>query len=136
MNKSHYETLMADAEFRKAMASESLVEEAAELISRLMHEQKLSKADLARKLCKSRAWVTQLLDGTANMTVRTLADVAFALGAEVKLTANLPEWGQSAKMQPARAQTKLYTVKPSKGQMNDPFGDTPSDDETPAEWAA
>ena len=50
----------------------------------------MSKADLARRLNKSRAWVTQLLSGKANMTVRTLAEVVYALNAEVKLRAQRP----------------------------------------------
>ena len=66
--------------------------EASELIARLMAEQKVSKADLARRLNKSRSWVTQLLSGKANMTVRTLAEVAYALDAEVKLHAQPPSW--------------------------------------------
>lgn len=52
-----------------------------------MAEAGVNKAELARRLGKSRAYVTQLLGGRANMTVRTLADVAYALDAEVKLDA-------------------------------------------------
>jgi transcriptional regulator with XRE-family HTH domain len=80
-----YDELMSDPEFRKMMAVETLVASASEEIARLMNAQKLTKADVARRLGKSRAWVTQLLNGSANMTVRTLAEVTFALGGEVKL---------------------------------------------------
>ena len=85
--KTQHDILMEDPEFRRLLAIEVLVAEAAELIAKLMAEQKLSKADLARRLDKSRAWVTQLLSGKANLTVRTLAEVVQALGAEVKLHA-------------------------------------------------
>ena len=85
-----YEELMSDPEFRKEMAIESLAADAAELVAQLMEQQHLSKADLARRLNKSRAWVTQLLSGQANMTVRTLAEVVFTLGAEVKLQHTQP----------------------------------------------
>jgi len=54
-------------------------------IARLVAEQNVSKADLARHLGKSRAWVTQLLSGSANMTIRTLAEVTYVLDAAVKL---------------------------------------------------
>ena len=64
---------------------EALASDASELVWKLMSEQNLSKADLARRLGKSRAWVTQLLSGSANVTVRTLAEVVHALGAQVKL---------------------------------------------------
>jgi transcriptional regulator with XRE-family HTH domain len=73
------------------------VAEASEVIASLMAQQNLSKADLARRLNKSRAWVTQLLGGKANMTVRTLADVVYMLGAEVKLQAQTPSWKVSGR---------------------------------------
>lgn len=90
--KTHHEVLMEDPEFRRLLAIEALVAESSEVIARLMAEQNVSKADLARRLNKSRAWVTQLLSGKANMTVRTLAEVVYALDAEVKLHAQPPSW--------------------------------------------
>lgn len=95
--RTQYEILMEDPEFRRLLTIEALVAEASETIARLMAEQNVSKADLARKLNKSRAWVTQLLSGRANMTVRTLAKVVFALGAEVKLSAQPPGWKMAGK---------------------------------------
>ena len=83
--KTRHDVLMEDPEFRRLLAMEALVAEASELIARLMAEQKVSKADLARRLNKSRAWVTQLLNGKANMTVRTLAEVVHRLDSQVKL---------------------------------------------------
>jgi transcriptional regulator with XRE-family HTH domain len=88
--KTQHEVLMQDPEFRRLLSVEALVAEAAEVIARLMAEQNVSKAGLARRLKKSRAWVTQLLSGKANMTVRTLAEVVYALDAEVKLHAQPP----------------------------------------------
>ena len=85
--KTQHAILMEDSEFRRLLSVEALVADAAEVIARLMAEQNLSKADLARRLNKSRAWVTQLLSGKANMTVRTLAKVVHTLGAEMKLQA-------------------------------------------------
>jgi antitoxin component HigA of HigAB toxin-antitoxin module len=85
--KTKQEEPMESAEFRKLMAVESLTAEASETIARLMAEQKVSKADLARRLNKSRAWVTQLLSGKTNMTVRTLAEVSHGLGFAIMLHA-------------------------------------------------
>ena len=84
-----YDKLMSAPEFRKEMAIESLVAEAAEGIAQLMAAQNLSKADVARRLNKSRAWVTQLLNGKANMTIRTLAEVTFALGGQLSIQSKL-----------------------------------------------
>ncbi len=95
--KTQHEILMEDPQFRRLLSIESLVTQASETIARLMAEQSVTKAGLARRLNKSRAWVTQLLSGKANMTVRTLAEVAYALGAEIKLDAQSPGWKASGK---------------------------------------
>lgn len=85
--KTQYEVLMDDSEFQRLLAVEALVTEAAETIARLMAEQNVSKADLALKLNTSQAWVTRLLSGKANVTVRALAEVVYVLDPSVKLNA-------------------------------------------------
>ena len=59
------------------------------LITRLMDEAGVSRAELARRLGKSRAFVTRLLDGSVNMTIRTISNVLFHLGHRVDLQATL-----------------------------------------------
>jgi len=83
--KSRYEELIQDPEARKQLATESLVLEATETVIELMQDQNVTKAELARRLGRSRAFVTQLLDGRANMTLKTLAEVAQALGRELSI---------------------------------------------------
>jgi transcriptional regulator with XRE-family HTH domain len=95
--KTQHEVLMEDPEFRRLLSIEALVAEASEAIAKLMAEQNVSKADLARRLNKSRAWVTQLLSGKANMTIRTLAEVVYTLDAELKLHAQPPSWKMAGK---------------------------------------
>ena len=51
---------------------------ATEEILQLMDREGISKADLARELGKSKAYVTQALSGGRNMTLRTLAAFAWA----------------------------------------------------------
>ncbi len=84
--KTRHEILMEDPEYRRLYAIEGLVTDTAELVAQLMEERGVSKAELARRLGKSRAWVTQLLSGRANMTIRTIAEVTYALGSEVRLS--------------------------------------------------
>ena len=55
--KTQHARLMEDPEFRRLLVVEALVAEASEVVASLMAEQNLSKADLARRLNKSRAWV-------------------------------------------------------------------------------
>ena len=52
-------------------------------IDRLMDEQGVSRAELARRLGTSRAYVTKLLGGNANFTLETMTKVAMALGGAV-----------------------------------------------------
>lgn len=59
------------------------ITEFAEDIWRLMEEQKVSRAELARRLGTSRAYVTKLLGGNANFTLQTMTKVAMALGSTV-----------------------------------------------------
>jgi transcriptional regulator with XRE-family HTH domain len=82
--KTQHEVLMENPEFQKLLSIELLVAETSEEIARLMAESGVSKADLARRLNKSRAWVTQLLSGKSNMTIRTLGEVLYVLDAELK----------------------------------------------------
>lgn len=85
--KTKFDELMQDQEFQKAFAVESLIGDTAELIWQLLARREMTQADLARKLNRTPAYVSQLLNGKANMTVRTLAEVLFALGASVKIEA-------------------------------------------------
>lgn len=45
----------------------------------------LTKADIARDLGKDKSFVTKKLGGTSNMTLETLADLAFAMNRPVKI---------------------------------------------------
>lgn len=46
----------------------------------IMENQNVSKQDLAKKLGKSKSYVSQLLSGRRNMTLGTFSDMCFALG--------------------------------------------------------
>lgn len=59
---------------------EAFVLNVTEEIWRVMQEKGLLKADLARLLGSSKAHVTQLLNGSRNMTLYTLAEICVALG--------------------------------------------------------
>ena len=54
--------------------------EVTELICQVMEEKGISRTELAKRLGKSKGYISQLLDGEANMTVRTISDVFTALG--------------------------------------------------------
>ena len=62
---------------------EGVVLELTEQIAAQMKERGISRSDLAERLGTSRAYVTKLLDGHENMTVKTLVRVANALEMKV-----------------------------------------------------
>lgn len=70
----------ASPERERLFTQEQLIVDAAEEIWAAMEAKKLSKVDLATTLGKSKAFVSQVLTGSRNMTLRTLADIAFSLG--------------------------------------------------------
>lgn len=56
-----------------------------EAVERMMEERGVSRAELARRLDSSPAYVTQILKALFNPTLLTLAKVALALDAQVEL---------------------------------------------------
>lgn len=73
-------------ENRLLMAEERFLLDVTEKIWDALEEQGLTKTDLSRRLGKSKSHVTQLLNGNRNMTLRTLADIAYALDVPVNVT--------------------------------------------------
>lgn len=64
----------------KAYAREELVYNVTEDILVVMEEMKVPKTELARRLGKSRSYITQILSGVRNMTLGSLSDICFVLG--------------------------------------------------------
>lgn len=67
---------------------ERLLFELAEDICRYMDEQHLTRAELASRLDCSRAYITKILNGNPNVTLKTLLKIADALDRNVSI--NLP----------------------------------------------
>jgi transcriptional regulator with XRE-family HTH domain len=80
MEKTYIEEATSTPEGMRRFQRERAVESVTTLICDLMDEQEVSRSQLADRLGKTRGWVTQLLDGERNKTVRTLSDVFCALG--------------------------------------------------------
>lgn len=82
-NLDRYRGMFREAESSVDYWTGLPIVEFTEDICRLMDEQKVSRAELARRLGTSRAYVTKLLGGDANFTLLTMVKVAMALGAAV-----------------------------------------------------
>lgn len=64
----------------RAFNRERFKEEASAALSALMEREGVSRADLARRLSRSRPFISKILDAQHNFTLETLADVALSLG--------------------------------------------------------
>ncbi|HEU0076951.1 MAG TPA: helix-turn-helix transcriptional regulator [Longimicrobiaceae bacterium] len=86
MNEGWIRRQTETTEARRMYEQERLVVWATERIYEAMEEGGLSKADIARDLGTSRANVTGLLNGSRNMTLRTLADLAWVCGQRIEIS--------------------------------------------------
>ena len=74
--------LNREPDLQKEISQEKLILEVTESIFEAMEKEGKSKTDLALSMGRSTAFISQLLNGSRNMTLRTLADIAHALGIE------------------------------------------------------
>jgi transcriptional regulator with XRE-family HTH domain len=77
---------MNDPEFRKLLAQEELILEVTETICDILEIEKISRKELADRLGKTKGFVSQLLNGGRNLTLRTVADILHVLGYRASLT--------------------------------------------------
>lgn len=84
-HKTEYERIEADPKQRPALRAEELLLAATCALSEEMERQGLTKAALAERMGRTRGDITQILSGSRNLTLRTLAEVADALGCKVQL---------------------------------------------------
>ncbi len=76
---------MKDSEFTKSLRQEKLILQLQEEICKLMESNKVSRIELANRLGRSKGFVTQILNNGRNLTLRTIADVFWALDAEITI---------------------------------------------------
>ena len=111
MKKEPEKTLMdkylEDPEFAKLMAQGELIMEVTENLCELLEKENISRKELADRLGKTKGFVSQLLNGGRNLTLRTVADILHVLGYKVVLTAHKIEQkevsGASARQKGAHA---------------------------------
>ena len=71
---------------RRLLREEELILEVTEAVNVVMQEEGISKAQLAKRLGKTKGLISQLLSGGRNLTLRTLAGLVDALGYRVTIT--------------------------------------------------
>jgi transcriptional regulator with XRE-family HTH domain len=78
-----YDNMLREAATRRLLRQEELILEVIEALAQALERSGVSQAVLAQRLGKSKAFVSQILGGGRNLTLRTVADVADALGSRV-----------------------------------------------------
>ncbi len=77
---NNFQELLDRIKSMETYDSEVARDEVSNQIDALMKREDVSKAELARRLNKSRAYVTKILQGNANFTLDTLVKIAKVLG--------------------------------------------------------
>jgi len=78
------------------------------LFESVMKETGVTRSELAERLGKTKGWVTQLLDGEANKTIRTVADALAVLGRECDVRA--PRISIGGKAAPVKLERQQATA--------------------------
>lgn len=79
MNETLIDRLTKSAEGMRLYQQERAIQELTDMICEVMDEEEVSRSELARRIGKTKGYITQLLDGRTNMQVRTISDVFTAL---------------------------------------------------------
>lgn len=82
-NLERYRRFLEEAKASTDYWHEFAVIQFTEDLCRLMEEKKVSRAELARRIGTSRAYITKLLGGDANFTLMTMVKLAMALDGAV-----------------------------------------------------
>lgn len=85
MATERYRKFIREAEAKPEYAAAAVVYDFTEDIWNLMEAQGLSRSELAARLGASPAYVTKILRGNANFTLVSMAKLASALGAELRV---------------------------------------------------
>ena len=79
---TYEEMLLEDS---RGLRQEELIVEVTEAMARALRSSGLTKTELAARLGKTKGFVSQILGGGSNLTLRTLADISGALGCNVQV---------------------------------------------------
>ncbi|WP_018953620.1 helix-turn-helix domain-containing protein [Thioalkalivibrio sulfidiphilus] len=75
----------------RLVAQERLITQVTEAIWKEMEDAGVTKTELSDRMGTSKGYISQILSGSRNMTLRTLADICFALGREANISLRRPQ---------------------------------------------
>lgn len=82
---AHLESLQNNSEARRRYAQNSLILDTAVALSQALEAADVTQRELAGRLARSEGFVSQVLGGGGNLTLRTLADFAYGIDCAVSL---------------------------------------------------
>ena len=97
-----------ELEDAQGLRQEELIIEVTEALARALRSSGLTQTELAARLGKTKGFVSQIMGGGNNLTLRTLADVAGAIGCRIQVNL-VPE----SKSSVARSPSALMSEEPS-----------------------
>jgi transcriptional regulator with XRE-family HTH domain len=83
---TEYERFVSNRKNRRLLQQERLLLDVSEKLSDALSRMRIRQTELAELLDKSKGFVSQVLAGNRNLTLRTLADVASALDCRVNVS--------------------------------------------------
>lgn len=83
--KTLMDEYLEDPEFARLVAQGDLIMEVTETLCELLEKEGVSRKELAGLLGKTKGFVSQLLNGGRNLTLRTVGDILHVLGYRVRL---------------------------------------------------
>jgi plasmid maintenance system antidote protein VapI len=93
--KSAVEEFVENRDDRNLFLEERAIMRITDLVEEVMEQEHVSRTDLAKRLGTSKGWVTQLLDGENNKTIRTVARVLAELDRQLEFKASSIAIGKS-----------------------------------------
>jgi ribosome-binding protein aMBF1 (putative translation factor) len=81
----------SSTENRRLLKQEELILDVTEALSVAIEESGLTRSELAKRLGKTKGFVSQLLAGGRNLTLRTVADIADAIGVSLAIAVERPQ---------------------------------------------
>jgi len=83
MSARSFKQLFAEAERMPEFWEEGAILDFSEALYVAMEDQGVTRAELARRLGTSQAYITRVLSGNANFTLKTMSKLALALGMQL-----------------------------------------------------
>lgn len=85
--KTLTEQLTSTSDGIKRYQQERTILAVTEMLCAVMDKRNVSRAELATRLGKTKGFVSQILDGSTNMTIRTMSDILTELGHQLEPSA-------------------------------------------------